>query len=252
MSEKKYTPGAFVWRELGTTDGDVAKRFYGEVAGWKFKDADMGGFTYTLIQAGDREIGGLFKLPPEAPQHAFWQGYVSVDDVDACGGRATAAGGKVLNGPMDVPNVGRMVTMMDPQGAVFSVFKSVHGDHEQRQAPVGEFCWEQLNTSDTTAAKAFYTAVVGWTERPFGAEGNMSVLMCGDVHAGSVMQAPPGVPPHWLSYVHIDALPAARDRVTRNGGKVMMDAIVIPTIGTFGVVSDPQGAVFALFEGEKK
>jgi predicted enzyme related to lactoylglutathione lyase len=62
------------------------------------------------------------------------------------------------------------------------------------------------------------------------------------------MQAPPGVPPHWLTYVVVDTLTGANKRVTQQGGKVLMDKIDIPTVGSISVVQDDVGAVIGLFE----
>jgi predicted enzyme related to lactoylglutathione lyase len=50
-----------------------------------------------------------------------WQIYFRVPDVDAAAERIKASGGKILNGPMDVPDGDRIVNAMDPQGASFGL-----------------------------------------------------------------------------------------------------------------------------------
>ena len=61
----------------------------------------------------------------DVPPH--WSTYIGVDDVDARIAKCTASGGKIVQGPMDVPNVGRMALIQDPQGAHIWLYKSAHG-----------------------------------------------------------------------------------------------------------------------------
>jgi predicted enzyme related to lactoylglutathione lyase len=82
----------------------------------------MAGMTYTVVQAGGTQIGGIMPMPPQAagtPPH--WGSYVTVEDVDATARHAEALGAKTLVPPTDIPNVGRFCTFQDPQGAVISV-----------------------------------------------------------------------------------------------------------------------------------
>ncbi|MGH7282752.1 MAG: VOC family protein, partial [Polyangiaceae bacterium] len=157
----KFTHGRFVWRELATTEPKKAVAFYSELFGWKIKETEMGGGAkYYLIDAGDKQVAGIW--PAEKGMPTFWGAYVSVADVDATAKKATAAGGKVMREPMDIPNVGRFAVIVDPQGAVSMPFKSAHGDQEPGQPKQGEFCWESLQTTSTKAAVDFYTKVYGW------------------------------------------------------------------------------------------
>lgn len=249
MSDTKYTHGRFVWRELITSDLEASRRFYGELLNWKIeKAAAVPGMDYWECSAGDRKVAGMFELKMNGvPSH--WGSYLSVPSVDAAVDAAKARGATVMNGPMDVPDVGRMATLCDPQGAVFSVYTDVKGDPTASGLPkLGEFCWEQLNTTDVAAAKDFYPAVTGWNVYPFGP---MEVFGLGpDMRdsAASFMAAPPGVHPHWLTYVLAGTLTDANARATRLGAKVMMERIEVPGVGAFSVIQDPVGAYIALFE----
>jgi predicted enzyme related to lactoylglutathione lyase len=121
--------GTFVWNELSTSDVEGAKSFYQTVIGWTVESMDMGeNGTYYLLKEGDEMRGGLMSnanIPGDPPPN--WMGYIGVDDVDGTCEMAKAAGGQVLNGPFDIPNVGRMAVLMDPQGAVVSVMKGTDG-----------------------------------------------------------------------------------------------------------------------------
>ncbi|MEZ4393158.1 MAG: VOC family protein [Polyangiales bacterium] len=240
--------GRFVWRELSTRDPEAATRFYGEVFGWKITATPMGdSYTYYLVHNGEKQIAGFAPKMPGDTSPEAWIGYVDVADVDATTETAKTHGAKVLAGPMDIPNVGRFSLLVDPQGGVITAFHSKSdGDPGGGTPAVGEFCWEQLNTADLAASTAFYASVFPWTGGEFQ---GMPVLKAGENAVASLMAAPPGVPTHWISHVVVDELAGARARVTRNGGKVMMDEIAVPGIGSFAVVTDPHGAAICLFQG---
>ena len=118
------THGAFSWSELMTNDVEGARRFYGNLFGWGTKTMDMPNGPYTTCQVGESSVAGIMKIPAEAaampPQ---WGVYVTVDDVEATVAKAVSLGGKVVMPPWDVPNVGRMAVIEDPQGASLSIIK---------------------------------------------------------------------------------------------------------------------------------
>lgn len=118
------THGAFSWSELMTTDVEAARRFYGTLFGWGTKTMDMAGGPYTTCQVGENSVAGIMKIPADAggmpPQ---WGVYVTVNNVEETIGKAVSMGGKVVMPPMDVPNVGRMAVLQDPQGANLSIIK---------------------------------------------------------------------------------------------------------------------------------
>lgn len=118
------THGAFSWSELMTTDVEGARKFYSTLFGWTVKTMDMPDGPYSTCQVGETSVGGMMKIPAKAagmpPQ---WGCYVTVDNVEETIGKAVSMGGKVVMPPMDVPNVGRMAVIQDPQGASLSIIK---------------------------------------------------------------------------------------------------------------------------------
>ena len=117
------TPGAISWSELTTTDPAAAAAFYGQLFGWTFKEMGAETGHYCVAHVGDTAIGGVMGMPPDAPagMPPHWGNYVTVDNVDQTLAKATALGGKVLVPAMDIPTVGRMAVLQDPQGAVISL-----------------------------------------------------------------------------------------------------------------------------------
>jgi predicted enzyme related to lactoylglutathione lyase len=115
------TPGAVSWTELMTPDPEPAKAFYGRLFGWQFETMDMGQGPYHVVKVGDASIGGIGKPPPEAQgMPPMWGSYVTVANCDETADLCVQLGGKVLFGPMDIPNVGRFALLQDPQGATLS------------------------------------------------------------------------------------------------------------------------------------
>jgi uncharacterized protein len=116
------THGAFSWSELMTSDAVAASTFYGQLFGWTVKDMgpQMGG--YRVANVGESGVAGIMATPPEAAGvPPMWSCYVTVNNVDETLAQARSLGATVCMEPMDVPGVGRMATLKDPQGAVLSI-----------------------------------------------------------------------------------------------------------------------------------
>lgn len=122
-------PGEFSWAELGTTDQQGAWDFYSAILGWTVAmDMDMGpGGNYRIFKTPDMEghggLGGFYDKPPQVPVVA-WLYYITVADIDAAVKTAVERGGKLLNGPMEVPGGDRVAQLMDAQGAAFGLHQS--------------------------------------------------------------------------------------------------------------------------------
>src|ERR1700738_5043708 len=117
----------------------------------------------------------------------------------------------------------------------------------------GRFVWYELMASDTEAAKAFYTKVVGWGTQDGPVPGMAyTMFTTGQMPVGGMMAQPEdarkmGATPRWIGYVAVDDVDATAERIERLGGAVHVPPTDIPNVGRFSVVADPQSAVFALF-----
>ena len=121
-SDDPAPEGVFVWDELGTTDVDSAQRFYEEVFGWTTSDMGPEYGGYRIFNRSETGIAGLMSLPEES-MPAYWQPYVAVDDPDGTTAKAIELGASALMEPMDVPAVGRLAVLRDPQGATFGIIR---------------------------------------------------------------------------------------------------------------------------------
>lgn len=119
------TPGTIGWHELYTTDLEAGFDFYNKLFGWtKLSDMDMGPMgVYRIFDQGDHKTmgdGGMMMKAPQMPASS-WTFYFTVDSIRAAIQRVEAGGGKVINGPMQVPGGGWIIQGQDPQGAIFSL-----------------------------------------------------------------------------------------------------------------------------------
>lgn len=244
--------GRFSWHELMTTDAAGAAKFYAALFGWQVQEVDMGPMgTYRLFLAAGKQVGGAMAAPPNVPSH--WLTYVTTDDADASAKKAEELGAKIVVPPTTVPDMVRFAVAMDPQGAGFGILKPLGpgADEPMPEGPLGpgHFVWNELYTKDKDSAAKFYGALFGWTGKV--AEGDPMQYfhwMNQGKDIGGMMNLPaPNIPPHWLAYIGASDVDASTKKVKELGGKVMMDPMDIPRVGKFSVVTDPQGAAFALF-----
>lgn len=246
-----HAPGTVCWAELGTTDPAAAHPFYQALFGWNAADVPMpeGMGSYTLFQQDGHDMGGVYELMEEqrsqgVPPH--WLLYTAVEDVDAVTERAEANGGAVVAEPMDVPNVGRMAVLQDPEGATFAVMQLAgHPGLGKKDAP-GALCWTELSSRDPEGAAAFYEALFGWTARPQETPGGPYTIFSldgtdvgGMIHMNEEWGEMPAA---WMPYFGVADLDAALRTVTEHGGTVATEVIEAQGIGRLAVVQDPQGA----------
>ena len=256
MSDGKLLPGKFVWFELVSNDVKKAQAFYGEVLGWQTKAVPMGAYSYEMIcltDSLDSMIGGYSTPRPERGegQPAHWISYVSVEDVDARAATAAAKGGRIVAKPYDIPTVGRVARIADPQGAELCLFKSVGGDPPEGLAPVGGWVWNELHTSEPEKAVAFYDSVVGYTHKSMdmGPGGVYHVLSSsGADRAGVTAHLAKGVPPHWVPYVSVDDVDATIARAGKHGARIVLPPESIPEVGRVAAFLDPVGAALAVLK----
>ncbi|MEM9229294.1 MAG: VOC family protein [Pseudomonadota bacterium] len=120
MSETTMTtPGNAGWIGHSSPDSGRAQAFYTDVIGWTITEVPMqDGSSHPCIMVNEAPIGGFSKMPEDT---GAWTVFFTVEDVDARCAAATKAGAQLLTGPVDMPGVGRMATLTDPQGARFAM-----------------------------------------------------------------------------------------------------------------------------------
>jgi predicted enzyme related to lactoylglutathione lyase len=248
----EHRPGTFCWVELATADLDAARAFYPALLGWELEDDPISSDEpYLRATVAGRPVAAMFDPPSQRGRPASWASYVSVEDADATATRATDLGGRVVMGPFDVRDAARIAVIEDPQGAVLGLWQPREMAGAGLVNDVGSLTMNQLNTSDPGAAERFYTGLFGWSFEMVSEEPAYWGIQNDGVLNGGMMPIPDGSPasPGWLAYFTSGDLEESARRIAETGGRVIVPATSIPA-GRFIVAADPQGAAFALFEGE--
>jgi predicted enzyme related to lactoylglutathione lyase len=259
----KYEPGTFSWADLGTTDPEAAKQFYGGLFGWEAEDMPIPeGGVYSMMSIGGENVAAINtqqQQQRDAGIPPFWFNYVTVASADDAADAVKQAGGGVHAGPFDVMNAGRMAVVADPTSAMFGLWEPGTSIGATLVNDPGCLTWNELATNDVAAAQPFYEQVFGWKIEPVDTGGGPPYWMIG--HEGGAAgrnggirelapeQAEAGVPPHWLPYFTVESTDAAVEKVGSSGGQAMFGPIDLPA-GRIAVFTDPQGAAFAVFEGD--
>lgn len=246
--------GDFIWYELMSTDPDVAAIFYSAVIGWEARAAGGSARDDRIFSIDGAEIAGMLKITADAVpgMGSCWLGYVRVDDVDAAAADIVRAGGARHVPPTDIPGVGRLALVTDPQGAAFYVMRSIRDEESTSFASMktGHCSWNELATDDQAAAIAFYRDRFGWEKGdalPMGEMGDYQFITHGGQTIGAVMTRMAGSPPpRWNFYFTVDDIDRAARAVGAHGGTIHHGPAEIPDGGFIIVAGDPQGAVFGL------
>lgn len=248
------TPGRFIWHELLTTDPDAAIPFYREVIGWDVMgwDQDPG---YRMFTWNGVPMAGLMTLPEEARQSgapSHWLSYVSVRDIDRTVAQAVRMGAMTYLEPMEIPTVGRMAVLADPQGATFGVYEPLTSGPAGDALTVGDFSWHELATDDWKTAWEFYRALFDWEYATQYDMGPMGVYWLfrrvpGARPLGGMYTRPPEIPhSHWLPYVHVPSAQRIAELTAAHGGRVVQGPMEVPGGDWVTQALDPQHAVFAV------
>ena len=160
----------------------------------------------------------------------------------------------------DIPNVGRIAMVGDPQGAPFYIMKPVppSGDPNAKSdvfSPdaVQRVGWNELSTTDPVGARSFYERQFGWDANEFmdmGELGEYRFLAQNGTRIGALCGVMPGGQPKWRYYIRVPSISKAKETAEANGGSIHMGPHQVPTGDYIIIGSDPQGAEFALVGGE--
>jgi hypothetical protein len=246
--------------ELGTTDQNAAKKFYGDLFGWSVDDAPIGpGEVYSMFKLDGKDAAAAYTLRSDQRAHnvpPHWMLYIAVDNADQAAKRAADLGATILAQPFDVMDVGRMSVVQDPTGAVFCVWQAKKHSGIGAKNTDGAFCWADLNTRDVAKASDFYTKLFGWKlEKGEHDPSDYLHIKNGEEYIGGVPTSndlPPNVPPHWLLYFETANCDRTVDKAKQGGAKVIFGPMSMENVGRFAVLSDPQGAVFSVFQSARK
>jgi len=253
--------GRFVWYELLAADPAAALAFYPKVTGWGVDTFTGLGEPYQMWTLGGVPLGGTMALPAEAKQAGVpphWLAYVGTPDVDATVAQAKGLGASVHLPPMDIPTVGRIAVLADPQGASFAVYAPASAPPPAGPPRIGEFSWHELATTDPAAAFAFYSTLFGWEKKGEGHDmGPLGIYQeygpKDSPPVGGIHRKPEDMPApsHFLLYVRVRDLEGTLKAVEQGGGRLLNGPMDVPGGDRIAQCLDSQGTAFALHQAGK-
>jgi uncharacterized protein len=246
--------GRPLWYELMTTDMDAAAAFYTTVVGWT--SAPFAGVPEPYImfmRSGGTPVAGVMATPEGVREPPFWAMYVGVPKLEDAAAQIERRGGRASTPVIDVPTIGRMRMMLDPQGAAFYIYEPAGAERPpEAAAEPGDASWHELMTTDAPAALQFYAEIFGWQPSEaldMGPMGKYHMFNRPHGMIGGMMNKPPAlahVPPHWQIYFRVADITAAVERTTTNGGRILNGPMEVPGGDWVVNAMDPQGAAFSL------
>ena len=246
--------GRFLWYELLTNDMKAAETFYTTIVGWQVKPFEGSPTPYDMwMRAGDVPVGGVMTIPPGMNFPPHWVMYVGVPKLEDAIAQIERLGGSTLSPLIEVPNVGRMRVMKDPQSAMFAVYEPASPPQQPEALPeLGDASWHELYTTDAVAAMKFYSELFGWRETQAMDMGPMGKyhIFGRKFDLGGMMNKPKEVPapPYWGLYFRVGDVHQGAERVKANGGKVLNGPMDVPGGDQVVNCMDPQGAAFSLHQ----
>jgi len=252
MTQPEYQ-GRFIWQELLCNDLTAATFFYSRVMQWKAQPYSQGS-PYLMFTAVDgRSVAGAMRLSDEsraAGMASHWRGYIGAEDIDATVAKATGLGARVVQPAQDVPMVGRVALLADPEGAVFGLFRPLPTAAPHDSGHKG-FAWNELAARDRESALAFYQRLFGWELRaPMDMGGGFHYQVFGigaqDFGGAYSIPAERAMPPAWCPYATGASADEMADRVLAAGGQVIHGPIDVPGGGRIVQFFDSQHALFAV------
>ncbi|WP_051407458.1 VOC family protein [Nocardia sp. CNY236] len=110
----------------------------------------------------------------------------------------------------------------------------------------GQFLWFDLLTDDPKAAGGFYTDLLGWSIDPDDGASNYTSWISDETGRWAAIADEATRRPTWVPYVAVENITDARDRAESLGATIVQEPTDGPG-GTSVLLTDPQGALFALF-----
>ena len=252
-SSVEHHPGKVIWADLITPDLAAAKRFYGALFGWTFRDLSIGNSDYAVATLGGHPVAGILEksIPPNEHRQPAWLTFIAVRNLEQARSAARSQGAKILAPPKTYADRGAQAVFSDPQGAVFAALASTSGDGPDYLAAPGEWIWSSLLTEDPSRSAAFYKSVFGYEvfDLP-SADGAQHVILAADDYArAGIHSLPPGHRhPHWIGFVRVADASRSAAQAVALGGRILVEPHEDRHGGQVAVVADPAGAPIGLME----
>jgi predicted enzyme related to lactoylglutathione lyase len=235
-----------------TSDQDKARAFYCELFGWAADDPTPEFGNYMNFSRNGALVAGCFpRMPGTENVPDVWSVYLATDDAQKTIDAATANGGAVIAGAMQVGDLGTMGVVTDPGAAAIGLWQP--GSHKGFTVfgEAGTPSWFDLQTRDYDTCVSFYRDVFRWDTATVSdtPEFRYTAMREGETWLAGILDAenilPQGVPAHWSVYFGVDDADATTAKIVELGGAIVRQPEDTP-YGRLATATDPTGAQFKL------
>ncbi len=241
----QWQPGRFVWLDLITPDAEAAKKFYGGLLGWQFRNEH----GYTVILNRQRPIGGIIELKPEKSEKpavaAQWLASLSVDNIDRAVAWTKEAGGRLLNGPVEMKQRGYGALISDPGGAKLVLLRAKNGDPPERKPDIGDWLWIEDWTLEPERTALFYRRLGGY-ENTLASDDYIVLLNQGRWRAGIRRIRKKRFSGRWVPTIRVEDAGTLARRTRELGGLVLLKPGDSPQSPDTALIIDNCGALLIL------
>lgn len=110
------------------------------------------------------------------------------------------------------------------------------------------FVHVELATTDVAKAKEFYGRLFDWKLEDFP-EAEYTIINVGEGTGGGIMKTvQPDSPSYWMAYVLVDDVAVATEKAKSLGATICKGVTEVPGMGWFSIITDPTGAMLALWQ----
>lgn len=265
-----YIAGVPCWVDTTQPDPEKAVDFYGQMFGWAFENVmpPEAPAPYHMARLRGGDVAAVAAMPEGAPPTALWRTYIWVVSAEDTVAKAAEAGGSVLVEPFHVGDDGKTAVIGDPDGAVFNVWEAKQHRGARIVNEPGSLNFNDLNTRDVEAAKAFYRSVFGWETLALGGANEFWTL---PGYANHLEEIDPGFkermaesgvpgfedvvaslspipngderPAHWSVTFAVEDADKTAMKARELGATIVAEPFDAPWVRAT-VITDPQGATF--------
>jgi uncharacterized protein len=117
-------------------------------------------------------------------------------------------------------------------------------------------CWVDTSQPDPEAAVDFYSGLFGWefeNVMPPDSPGKYFIARIRGGDVAAVGSIPEGTPPEaaWNTYIWVESADQTASKIRDAGGNVVMEPFDVMAFGRMGVFTDPEGAVFSVWQANE-
>ena len=236
----QWHPGKFVWHDLLTEDTEAARKFYGDVFGWRFETKS----DYTQIYNQKELIGGMMQVTTAKDQkaQAVWLPSLSVANIDKSIRYVKFKKGEVLKGPLVMKKRGKGVLVSDPHGAQVVLLRAKSGDPKDITPQVGDWLWNELWTNKPKESYTFYRNLAGYDA--YEMRDKYRILKHkGKWRAGIREIEKEDIKARWVPTIRISNLEETISKVNASGGEVLVSPNEELANGNVALIKDSIGAI---------